>query len=102
MDAKWNLHPHVSLGSSGQHFPIRLGAVGGHGAHSREPLRAVEPPRGGRGVTGSLSTSRAADQFCEQSLFLVYKLFDFALDEIGTGYACVEANCGRDGVVTLK
>ena len=52
----------------------------------REPLRAVEPPRGG----GHRSLDAVpSDQFCEQSLFLVYKLFDFALDEIGTGYACV-------------
>ena len=53
----------------------------------REPLRAVEPPRGG-GRSDTLDAV-PSDQFCEQSLFLVYKLFDFALDEIGTGYACV-------------
>ena len=52
----------------------------------REPLRAVEPPPGG--VTGALDAA-PSDQFCEQSLFQPTKLFDFALDEIGTGYACV-------------
>ena len=49
----------------------------------REPLRAVEPPRGG-GRSEPLDVV-PSDPFCEQSLFLVYKLFDFALDEIGTG-----------------
>ena len=46
----------------------------------REPLRAVEPPRGG----GKTLDAVPSDQFCEQSLFLVYKLFDFVLDGIGT------------------
>ena len=53
----------------------------------REPLRAVEPPRGGG--HRSLLDAVPSDQFCEQSLFQLTKLFDFALDEIGTGYACV-------------
>ena len=54
----------------------------------REPLRAVEPPRGGDGL-GHAVPSDQPDQFCEQSLFQLTKLFDFVLDEIGTGYACV-------------
>ena len=53
----------------------------------REPLRAVEPSRGG--WSPERLDAVPSDQFREQSLFQLTKLFDFALDEIGTGYACV-------------
>ena len=57
-------------------FGSQFGPSSRHaGGGSPEPLDALDAaPR---------------DQFCEQSLFQLTKLFDFALDEIGTGYACV-------------
>ena len=79
------LRHHISLESSGQHFPISLGAVGGHGAHSG----ATSGRRAATGGSPEPLDAVPSDQFCEQSLFQLTKLFDFALDEIGTGYACV-------------
>ena len=60
--------------------------MGGDGAHSGATS-------GRRAATGGGSPERLdavpSDQFREQRLFQLTNLFDFALDEIGTGYACV-------------
>ena len=64
----------------------------------REPLRAVEPPRGG--VTGVDAVP--SDQFCEQSLFPARELFDFVLDGIGIDIGRFGEELRAGYVVTFK
>ena len=73
--------------------------MGGHGAHSG----ATSGRRAATGGGGHRSLDAVpSDQFCEQSLFLVYKLFDFVLDGIGIDIGRFGEELRAGYVVTFK